>query len=145
MLARENNLRTIAFPCVSTGIYGYPNGQAAETVLKTVRRYLEEHRDSFDRIIFCVYLKIDYTLYKEKLPFYFPFESVSPGSSKEKSKTAEEDKEQSKDKLNLGDKQETVSPGSSKEKPKTAEEEEKQSKNMLDLGDNQGAKTPSQL
>ncbi|XP_059497670.1 ADP-ribose glycohydrolase MACROD1-like isoform X3 [Stegostoma tigrinum] len=45
-LAEDNNLRTIAFPCISTGIYGYPNGQAAETVLKTVREFLEEHKDS---------------------------------------------------------------------------------------------------
>ncbi|GCB79995.1 hypothetical protein scyTo_0017995, partial [Scyliorhinus torazame] len=35
-----------AFPCISTGVYGYPNGQAAETVLKAVREYLKEHRNS---------------------------------------------------------------------------------------------------
>ncbi|XP_051900933.1 ADP-ribose glycohydrolase MACROD1-like isoform X2 [Pristis pectinata] len=101
-LASDNNLRTIAFPCVSTGIYGYPNGQAAETVLKTVRQYLEEHRNSFDRIIFCVFLKIDYMLYKEKMPFYFPFDAVSPGSPKEKSKSADKDEKQTENTLKLG-------------------------------------------
>ncbi|XP_069750138.1 ADP-ribose glycohydrolase MACROD1-like isoform X2 [Narcine bancroftii] len=74
-LADVNGLRSIAFPCVSTGAYGYPNGQAAETALKAVRQYLEERRNSFDRIIFCVFLKLDYVLYKEKMPFYFPFGS----------------------------------------------------------------------
>ncbi|XP_078283794.1 ADP-ribose glycohydrolase MACROD1-like [Rhinoraja longicauda] len=92
-LAIDNNLRTIAFPCVSTGIYGYPNGQAAETVLKTVRQYLEEHSNSFDRIIFCVFLKVDHVLYKEKLPFYFPFAAVSPEA---KLKTADKGETQTK-------------------------------------------------
>lgn len=31
-----------AFPCISTGIYGYPNDDAADTVLKTVKRWLQE-------------------------------------------------------------------------------------------------------
>jgi O-acetyl-ADP-ribose deacetylase (regulator of RNase III) len=32
-----------AFPCISTGIYGYPNDKAAEVALKTVRSFLEKH------------------------------------------------------------------------------------------------------
>lgn len=95
-LAIDNNLRTIAFPCVSTGIYGYPNGQAAETVLKTVRHYLEEHSNSFDRIIFCVFLKVDYMLYKEKLPFYFPFAAVPSEPPSPKLKTVDKDDKQTK-------------------------------------------------
>ncbi|XP_078388781.1 ADP-ribose glycohydrolase MACROD1-like isoform X1 [Cetorhinus maximus] len=108
-LAEDNNLRTIAFPCISTGIYGYPNGQAAETVLKTVREYLEEHRNSFDRIIFCVFLKFDHNLYKEKMPFYFPYDTVTPEPPKEKSNTADKDENQTEKMLKLGNKQGTKS------------------------------------
>ncbi len=32
-----------AFPCISTGIYGYPNDKAAEVALRTVRSFLEKH------------------------------------------------------------------------------------------------------
>ncbi|XP_060711343.1 macro domain-containing protein CT2219-like isoform X1 [Hemiscyllium ocellatum] len=88
-LAEDNNLRTIAFPCISTGIYGYPNAQAAETVLKTVREFLEEHKNSFDRIIFCVFLDVDYNLYKQKMPIYFPFDVVPPDSLRGKSNTTD--------------------------------------------------------
>ncbi|XP_064407917.1 ADP-ribose glycohydrolase MACROD1 isoform X3 [Latimeria chalumnae] len=42
-LALGKNLRTIAFPCISTGVYGYPNESAADVALKTVRDWLEAH------------------------------------------------------------------------------------------------------
>jgi O-acetyl-ADP-ribose deacetylase (regulator of RNase III) len=41
LLAAENNLKTIAFPNISTGIYGYPREQAAHVAVKTVTEYLE--------------------------------------------------------------------------------------------------------
>lgn len=42
-VAQANNVRTIAFPSVSTGVYGYPFDEAAEIALKTVKQYLEEN------------------------------------------------------------------------------------------------------
>jgi len=42
-LASENALRTIAFPAISTGIYGYPLDQAAPIALQTVKQYLAQH------------------------------------------------------------------------------------------------------
>ncbi|CAL4087661.1 unnamed protein product, partial [Meganyctiphanes norvegica] len=71
-LAMENKVRTIAFPCISTGVYGYPNENAVMVVLPTVRKVLEENRDKFDRIIFCLFMPIDVDLYKSFLPIYFP-------------------------------------------------------------------------
>ena len=40
-LAERNNLRTVAFPSISTGIYGYPIGQAARVALRAVAEYLK--------------------------------------------------------------------------------------------------------
>jgi O-acetyl-ADP-ribose deacetylase (regulator of RNase III) len=40
-LAVENNLRTIAFPNISTGVYGYPKKEAAEIAVKTVNEFLQ--------------------------------------------------------------------------------------------------------
>ncbi|KAJ8337982.1 hypothetical protein SKAU_G00369480 [Synaphobranchus kaupii] len=71
-LAVEHQLRTVAFPCISTGVYGYPPDEAVEVALATVRKYLEDHNAQLDRVIFCVFLKSDEDLYQERLPQYFP-------------------------------------------------------------------------
>lgn len=73
-LAKEHNLRTIAFPCISTGIYGYPQRPAAEVALSTVKKFLLENKDAMDRVIFCLFLKSDKEIYKELLPKYFAVE-----------------------------------------------------------------------
>ncbi|KAF3942363.1 P123 protein [Dactylella cylindrospora] len=41
-IARRNGAATVAFPCISTGVYGYPSGEAAHVACKTVREYLEK-------------------------------------------------------------------------------------------------------
>lgn len=45
-VARENKLRVIAFPCISTGIYGYPQRPAANIALSTVKKFLLDNRDA---------------------------------------------------------------------------------------------------
>ncbi|XP_030621934.1 ADP-ribose glycohydrolase MACROD1 [Chanos chanos] len=71
-VAVKNQLRTVAFPCISTGVYGYPPEQAVEIALTTVREFLDEHHAQLDRVIFCVFLKSDEDLYKKRIPAYFP-------------------------------------------------------------------------
>ncbi|ETE59795.1 MACRO domain-containing protein 1, partial [Ophiophagus hannah] len=44
-LALENKLQTVAFPCISTGVFGYPNDDAAEVVLNTLHNWLEVNKD----------------------------------------------------------------------------------------------------
>ncbi|XP_034067758.1 ADP-ribose glycohydrolase MACROD1 isoform X1 [Gymnodraco acuticeps] len=70
--AAKNNARSVAFPCISTGVYGYPPEQAVHEALATVREYLDEHHDKLDRVIFCVFLPTDKELYMKTLPLYFP-------------------------------------------------------------------------
>ncbi|KAM9849943.1 ADP-ribose glycohydrolase MACROD1 [Aulostomus maculatus] len=70
--ATENSARSVAFPCISTGIYGYPPEQAVLEALATVREYLDEHYDKLDRVIFCVFSPVDMELYLHNLPLYFP-------------------------------------------------------------------------
>ena len=48
--ARDEGLRTIAFPSISTGAYGYPLDEAAAVALATVRAELEAHPGSFDEV-----------------------------------------------------------------------------------------------
>ncbi|XP_029297722.1 ADP-ribose glycohydrolase MACROD1 isoform X2 [Cottoperca gobio] len=70
--ATTNSARSVAFPCISTGIYGYPPEQAVHEALATVREYLDEHHNKLDRVIFCVFLPMDKELYMKTLPLYFP-------------------------------------------------------------------------
>lgn len=65
-LADENNLSEIAFCCISTGEFHFPNDQAAEIAIATVRQYLAETQSSI-KVIFNVFKDEDLRLYQEKL------------------------------------------------------------------------------
>ena len=47
-LTVKNNSKTVAFPNISTGIYGYPKKQAAEVAVKTVKDFLEDYPDNLN-------------------------------------------------------------------------------------------------
>jgi O-acetyl-ADP-ribose deacetylase (regulator of RNase III) len=63
-LAEENNLKTIAFPNISTGVYGYPKDRAAEIAIKAVREFKSK---IVEEIIFVCYDDENYELYSEIL------------------------------------------------------------------------------
>ncbi|KFH62021.1 hypothetical protein MVEG_12175 [Podila verticillata NRRL 6337] len=74
-IVKENKLKSVAFCCISTGIYGYDNEKAAKVALKTVREWLDSNEDfgkRMDRIIFCLFLQKDIDIYLKLLPIYFP-------------------------------------------------------------------------
>ncbi|KAM6144232.1 ADP-ribose glycohydrolase MACROD2 isoform 3-T3 [Erethizon dorsatum] len=71
-LVKENNLRSVAFPCISTGIYGFPNEPAAVIALGTIKEWLAKNHQEVDRIIFCVFLEVDFKIYKKKMSEFFP-------------------------------------------------------------------------
>ncbi|XP_068009229.1 ADP-ribose glycohydrolase MACROD2 isoform X5 [Melanerpes formicivorus] len=73
-LAKENNIKSIAFPCISTGIYGFPNEPAAVIALNTIKEWLSKNHNEVDRIIFCVFLEIDYKIFKKKMGEFFPLD-----------------------------------------------------------------------
>ncbi len=53
-LAKEAGLASIAFPAISTGIFGYPIDQATGVAVETVSAWLAEH-DGLERVVFCVF------------------------------------------------------------------------------------------
>jgi len=69
-LALEYNIRTIAFPNISTGVYRFPKIIASGIAINTVRKYLENYDRSFDKIIFAVFDDENYAIYQEKLSTY---------------------------------------------------------------------------
>lgn len=54
-LARQHGLRSLAFPAISTGVYGYPPEAAAQLAVAAVRAQTEQAPESFERIVFCCY------------------------------------------------------------------------------------------
>lgn len=69
-IADGNHLSSIAFCCISTGEFRFPQEQAAEIAVSTVRKYLEEHPGStLTAIVFNVFKDKDYSLYKELLGY----------------------------------------------------------------------------
>jgi O-acetyl-ADP-ribose deacetylase (regulator of RNase III) len=65
-LAHEHQCRTIAFPSISTGIYGYPLAEAAPIALRTVQKYVSEHPD-FETIRFVLFDEGTLSAYEEAL------------------------------------------------------------------------------
>lgn len=65
-LGVENKCRSIAFCCISTGEYHFPNQRAAELAVDTVRKALDEMPD-IRQVIFNVYKDIDYDIYEQLL------------------------------------------------------------------------------
>ena len=51
-LAKEHDVHSIAFPAISTGVYGYPLEDATEIAVKTVAQWLEAHADYDMKVIF---------------------------------------------------------------------------------------------
>ena len=65
-LAAENGLESLAFCCISTGVFRFPNQRAAEIAVETVRNWLKETGSSM-KIIFNVYKDPDLAIYRELL------------------------------------------------------------------------------
>ena len=67
-LADENHLESVAFCCISTGEFRFPNQLAAEIAVQTVKDYLTEHPDSsIKQVVFNVFKDIDRDIYQRLL------------------------------------------------------------------------------
>ena len=63
----ENGIRSVAFCCISTGEFHFPNAEAAKIAVKTVTDFLKDNESAFDRIIFNVFKDMDRDLYEKAL------------------------------------------------------------------------------
>ncbi len=61
-VAAENGLRTVAFPSISTGAYGYPVEKASQVALKAVRDFLV-HEDVIEEVIFALFSEANLEIY----------------------------------------------------------------------------------
>jgi O-acetyl-ADP-ribose deacetylase (regulator of RNase III) len=65
-LAVANGIKTIAFPNISTGVYGFPKPEAATIAIQAVQQFMAND-NSVDEIIFVCFDDENYSLYKERL------------------------------------------------------------------------------
>ena len=63
----ENGLKSVAFCCISTGVFHFPNKRAAEIAVKTVTDWLNKHPDSVERVVFNVFKDEDKQYYEAEL------------------------------------------------------------------------------
>lgn len=61
----ENGLKTVAFCCISTGEFRFPNKEAAVIAKDTVERFLMKKENNIERVIFCVYKDLDREIYEK--------------------------------------------------------------------------------
>ncbi len=65
-LARENGIRTIAFPAISTGVYGYPVREATKVAVDTVKNWLADNSDYPMEVTFCCFDERTRKVYEEQ-------------------------------------------------------------------------------
>ena len=66
-LAEMNNLHTVAFPCISTGVFNYPRQEAASIATNAVKNWLDAHPHAHMRVVFTTFDSIDTQIYHELL------------------------------------------------------------------------------
>jgi O-acetyl-ADP-ribose deacetylase (regulator of RNase III) len=65
-LADENNLKSIAFPAISTGIFGFPIQRCSEIMLQTAIEYLKG-RTAIEKVAFCLFGQKSYQVFENQL------------------------------------------------------------------------------
>jgi O-acetyl-ADP-ribose deacetylase (regulator of RNase III) len=63
LAAQIKEIKSIAFPCISTGVFNFPQGPAAEIAVRTVDEWLTNNSHHFSHIVFNVFLEEDFSCY----------------------------------------------------------------------------------
>ena len=66
-LCLENGIKSVAFCCISTGVFRFPNKRATEIAVQTVTEWLSEHPNALERVIFNVFKDEDKAYYETEL------------------------------------------------------------------------------
>lgn len=64
-LAVKNNIRTIAFPCISTGVFRFPKVLACKIAFETVNNFLSKYNEEIDKVVFCLWSRGDVEVYEK--------------------------------------------------------------------------------
>ncbi len=64
---KQDNIKSIAFCAISTGVFGFPKHEAAEVAIQTVKSWIRSHPNKLEKIIFNVFSDEDYEIYSNIL------------------------------------------------------------------------------
>ena len=64
-MCKETGLKSVAFCCISTGVFRFPNRRAAEIAVETVSSWMSEHPEEMERVIFNVFKEEDRAIYED--------------------------------------------------------------------------------
>jgi len=70
MVAKEKGIKTIAFPCISTGVFSFPKDKASEIALRTTSNFIGKFLDAFEAITFVIFSEIDFEVYKKRISLF---------------------------------------------------------------------------
>ena len=70
-LARDNGIRSIAFPSISTGVYSFPVELAAKIAVRTVARFLQENPGQFDLVEWVLFDSHTESVYEAEVTLYY--------------------------------------------------------------------------
>ena len=66
-LALDNGIRTIAFPCISTGVFRFPKELASKIAINSVDKFITENRDKIDKVVFNLWSDEDVMIYEQNI------------------------------------------------------------------------------
>ena len=66
-IALEHNIRSVAFPSISTGVYSYPLEEAAQIAVRTVNEFMEGHQGELDMVEWVLFDRKSYEVYSREL------------------------------------------------------------------------------
>ena len=66
-MCRDNGIKSVAFCCVSTGVFRFPNKRAAEIAVQTVTDWMDRNPGQVERVIFNVFKEEDKAYYETEL------------------------------------------------------------------------------
>ena len=66
-LAVDNGIRTIAFPCISTGVFRFPKDKASQIAIKSVDEFISENQDKIDKVVFNLWSNEDVIIYEQNI------------------------------------------------------------------------------
>ena len=66
-LAIDNNIKTIAFPCISTGVFRFPKDLASKIAINTVDEFISKNKNKLDKVVFNLWSNEDVIIYEKNI------------------------------------------------------------------------------
>jgi len=67
IVKQNSDIKSVAFPCISTGVNGFPKDKAANTAIQVTEKFLRDNGETIDKVVFCVFSQEDEKMYSDKI------------------------------------------------------------------------------